>query len=82
MATCMTAMTSEVYGHGRSDPEYFLPSHTQVEQDLNAVSTVPLRSLGSFSCSAFYPAATHLYASDGVPYPTLRRYREFSAHFA
>jgi len=68
MATCMTAMTSEVYGHGRSDPEYFLPSHTQVEQDLNAVSTVPLRSLGSFSCSAFYPAATHLYASDGVPF--------------
>ncbi|SBT03697.1 hypothetical protein ACCAA_110067 [Candidatus Accumulibacter aalborgensis] len=68
MAICMTAMTSELYSHSRSDPEYFLPSHTRVEADLCAVPTLPLRKLGQFSCSAFYPAATHLYASDGVPF--------------
>ena len=68
MAICMTAMTSELYAHGRSDPEYFLPSHTQVEADLCAVPTLPLRKLGQFACSAFYPAATHLYAVDGVPF--------------
>ena len=68
MAICMTAMTSELYGHARSDPEYFLPSHTQVEADLNAVRTLPLRKLGRFACSAFYPAATHLYTSEGVPF--------------
>lgn len=68
MAICMTAMTSELYSHSRSDPEYFLPSHTQVEADLSAVPTLPLRRLGHFSCSAFYPAATHLYSSDGVPF--------------
>ncbi|WP_372922469.1 hypothetical protein [Roseovarius sp.] len=27
-----------------------------------------LRQLGHFSCSAFYPAATHLYSSDGRPF--------------
>ncbi|MDP2758923.1 MAG: hypothetical protein Q8O64_00765 [Sideroxyarcus sp.] len=64
----MTAMTSDLYAHSRSDPEYFLPSHTQVEADLEAVPTLPLRKLGQLSCSAFYPAATHLYADEGVPF--------------
>jgi hypothetical protein len=68
MAICMTAMTSDLYSHGRSDPEYFLPSHTKVEADLNAVSTLPLRRLGHFTCSAFYPAATHLYAMEGITF--------------
>lgn len=68
MAICMTAMTSELYSHGRSDPEYFLPSHTKVEADLDAVPTRALRKLGRFSCSAFYPAATHLYAAEGMPF--------------
>jgi hypothetical protein len=53
---------------GRSDPEYFLPAHTHVEADLKSVPTVPLRQLGTFSCSAFYPAATHLYSDDGMPF--------------
>ena len=68
MAVCMTVMTSELYNHGRSDPEYFLPKHTKVEADLKAVSTLPLRKLGLLSCSAFYPAATHLYTTKGVPF--------------
>ena len=68
MATFMTALVSEIHSHARSDPEYFLPSHTQVEADLAAVPTLPLRKLGQFSCSAFYPAATHLYTAEGIPF--------------
>lgn len=68
MATFMTALVSELHAHGRTDPEYFLPRHTQVEADLRAVPTLPLRKLGRFDCSAFYPAATHLYSSDGIPF--------------
>ena len=68
MATCMTTMTSDLYSHGRSDPEYYLPNHTRVEAELNLLPTVPLRGLGIFSCSAFYPAATHLYSEDGMPF--------------
>lgn len=68
MATIMTAMTSDLYSHGRSDPEYYLPNHTAIEADLLAVPTVPLRKLGHFSCSAFYPAATHLYNEEGRPF--------------
>lgn len=64
----MTAMTSDSYSHGRSGPEYYLPNHTAVEADLLAVLTVPLRKLGHFSCSAFYPAATHLYNDEGRPF--------------
>jgi type I restriction enzyme, S subunit len=68
MAVIMDAMTSDLYEHGRADPEYFLPSHTQVESELARVSTVPFGKLGQFSCSAFYPAATHLYTDDGIPF--------------
>jgi restriction endonuclease S subunit len=68
MPICMTTMTSDLYSHGRSDPEYYLPRHTQVEADLNLLPTVPMRRLGTFSCSAFYPAATHLYSEDGMPF--------------
>lgn len=68
MATCMRTMTTDLYSHGRSDPEYYLPNHTEVEAKLNLLSTVPLRGLGSFNCSAFYPAATHLYSDDGMPF--------------
>jgi type I restriction enzyme S subunit len=68
MAVFMTALVSELHSHARSDPEYFLPSHTQVESDLDAVPTLSLRRLGRFSCSAFYPAATHLYSSEGIPF--------------
>jgi type I restriction enzyme M protein len=68
MATFMTALVSELHHHARSDPEYFLPSHTQVEADLESVQTLPLRKLGQFSCSAFYPAATHLYTPEGIPF--------------
>jgi type I restriction enzyme S subunit len=68
MAVFMTPLVSELHSHARSDPEYFLPSHTQVESDLAAVPTLPLRKLGRFSCSAFYPAATHLYSSGGIPF--------------
>jgi restriction endonuclease S subunit len=68
MAVCMTAMTSELYFHGRSDPEFYLPEHTQVEAILSLLPTVPLRRLGTFNCSAFYPAATHLYSENGMPF--------------
>lgn len=68
MAVVMTAMTSDLHLHGRSDPEYYLPSHTAVEADLSHVPTVSLRQLGHFSCSAFYPAATHLYNDRGIPF--------------
>jgi len=68
MAIFMTALVSELHSHARSDPEYFLPRHTQVEAELRAVPTLPLRRLGRFDCSAFYPAATHLYSSDGIPF--------------
>lgn len=68
MAVCMKTMTSDLHCHGRSDPEYYLPGHTNIEAELNLLPTVPLRKLGTFSCSAFYPAATHLYSSDGMPF--------------
>jgi type I restriction enzyme, S subunit len=68
MPIWMTTMTSDLYFHGRSDPEYYLPRHTQVEADLNLLLTVPMRELGTLSCSAFYPAATHLYSEDGMPF--------------
>jgi len=68
MAICMTTMTSDLYSHGRSDPEYYLPIHTYVEAQLNLVSTLQMRRLGNFSCSAFYPAATHLYSENGIPF--------------
>lgn len=68
MATYMSTMTSDLYAHGRSDPEYYLPNHIEVEEKLNSLETLPLRRLGSFSCSAFYPAATHLYSEDGMPF--------------
>ena len=68
MAVYMSTMTSDLYAHGRSDPEYYLPNHTEVEAKLTSLETVPLRKLGSFSCSAFYPAATHLYSEGGMPF--------------
>jgi len=68
MAICMRTMTSNLHSHGRSDPEYYLPGHTHVEAELDLLPTVPMRKLGTFSCSAFYPAATHVYADDGMPF--------------
>jgi hypothetical protein len=68
MATIMTALTTQLFERGRADPEYFLPSHTQIEQNLRQVKTVPLGRLGRVSCSAFYPAATRLYSETGVPF--------------
>lgn len=68
MAISMVAMASELYRCSRSDPEYFLPSHRYIEQTLDSLPTLPLFRLGRITCSAFYPAATHLYAPDGIPF--------------
>jgi type I restriction enzyme S subunit len=68
MAKTMIAMTSSLFEHGRADPEYYLPNHTIVEKTLDKLPTMALRQLGHFNCSAFYPAATHLYSSDGRPF--------------
>lgn len=67
MAITMIVKTSDLSNHNRSDPEYYLPNHTTIESYLEKVPTLPLGSLGDFCCSAFYPAATHLYNNDGRP---------------
>ena len=59
---------AEMVEHGRLDPEYFSPAHRDLEFKLSRLNSVPLGTLGSFTCSAFYPAATHLYDADGVPF--------------
>ncbi|MFZ4701281.1 MAG: hypothetical protein ACOYMG_14625, partial [Candidatus Methylumidiphilus sp.] len=68
MASIMEVMASELYLHGRSDPEYFLPIYTEVESMLKQVPTASLGQIGHFTCSAFYPAATHLYDTTGIPF--------------
>jgi type I restriction enzyme S subunit len=68
MAITMIVKTSDLSNHNRSDPEYYLPNHTTIESYLEKVPTLPLGSLGDFCCSAFYPAATHLYNNDGRPF--------------
>ena len=68
MAILMLTKASEIVSHGRSDPEYFLPHHTSIEVELSKVPTLPMRDIGRFTCSAFYPAATHLYNENGMPF--------------
>jgi len=68
MAVIMNINTSMLYSHGRMDPEYYTPDHLLVEDILSKNSTVPLGALGHITCSAFYPAATHLYESGNIPF--------------
>ena len=87
MAVCITSDTIDVISHGRLDPEYYLPVHTKVESILAKVPTESLGKIGKLSCSAFYPAATHLYEFGDMPflrcvdiidYPVLRPDQPFA----
>jgi hypothetical protein len=68
MAVFIETNTDYVYSHGRLDPEYFLPVHTILESKLDQLQCEKLGRLGKFTCSAFYPAATHLYEKGDMPF--------------
>lgn len=51
----------------RIDAEYFQPSFLSVATALEGRGK-KLGELGKITCSAFYPAATHLYSEEGVPF--------------
>ena len=54
-------------GH-RIDAEYFQPTYLHIEEKLVENQAIPLRNFCSITGSAFYPAAIHLYAADGLPF--------------
>ena len=54
-------------GH-RIDAEYFQPTYLHIEEKLVESQAIPLRNFCSITGSAFYPAAIHLYAADGLPF--------------
>jgi hypothetical protein len=53
---------------GRLDAEYYMPHLLDLENRLKKMRAVPLGELGTLVCSAFYPAATELYASGDTPF--------------
>jgi hypothetical protein len=52
----------------RIDAEYFEPSYLSIEQILKNKESKKLSSYCKTTGSAFYPAATHLYASGEIPF--------------
>lgn len=54
-------------GH-RIDAEYFQPTYLHIEEKLVENQAIPLKNFCSITGSAFYPAAIHLYAADGLPF--------------
>ena len=46
----------------RIDAEYFGKENIRVEKKLKDIHAIELRNIGKFVASAFYPAATQLYA--------------------
>jgi len=66
----------------RIDAEYFQPTYLHIEKKLIKKHATPLRAFCYITGSAFYPAATHLYATgdvpfircvDCIPYPAITR---------
>ena len=52
----------------RIDAEYFQPTYLHIEEKLVENRAIPLRTFCSITGSAFYPAATHLYAAGDLPF--------------
>ena len=52
----------------RIDAEYFQPTYLDIEKQLIENKSIPLKKICSITGSAFYPAATHLYASGSIPF--------------
>ena len=52
----------------RIDPEFFSRSNIQLINKLKSIKSFELRLYGDFVASAFYPAATELYAQGEIPF--------------
>ena len=52
----------------RIDAEYFGKENIRVEKKLKDIHAIELRNIGKFVASAFYPAATQLYAIGDTPF--------------
>ncbi len=78
---------SEVDLGNRIDAEYFQPTYLHIEEELIAKKSTPLRTYCDITGSAFYPAATQLYAIgdlpfircvDCIPFPTITKRQDIS----
>lgn len=65
---CSEISISSIDLGDRIDAEYFTHAYLHIETLLAKRNTTPLRELGHLVASAFYPAATQLYAQGEVPF--------------
>lgn len=61
-------MLSSIDLGDRFDAEFFEKDVLRIEQKLRSCGAKELKVYGKFVASAFYPAATHLYATGDVPF--------------
>ena len=87
---------SEIDLGNRIDAEYFQPIYLYIEENLERKNSLPISTYCSITASAFYPAATHLYATgdlpfircvDCIPYPVITKrqnnqFEKIPTHFA
>ena len=87
---------SEIDLGNRIDAEYFQPIYLHIEENLERKNSLPISTYCSITASAFYPAATHLYAIgdlpfircvDCTPYPVITKrqnnqFEKIPTHFA
>ncbi|MBQ9581486.1 MAG: N-6 DNA methylase [Synergistaceae bacterium] len=65
---CSEVLLSEIDLGDRIDAEYFTKEYLNIQHNLSLVKTLKIGELASTVASAFYPAATQLYAAGDTPF--------------